>query len=239
MDIAWRLLRDPSLSIVVRTLFFFRVMDSTHFPLAVLRVVRRHAPMESDLRQIANHLAGVLDLQYPDPNWRRKSVSLLIAAALFGQYNFLRRDSINVLGGFRLAWTAPMLLKIFRSDEWVETRCAALGALTCVLGKKATTVVVETLDSGEKEVLECAIRACDGDEFDVEWRPFAGHKLFRLLDDKNNLIGGSAARILKKWGYLEEKWNWYLYESGYGVSPIYLGPTSADSFVVPSDAETV
>ena len=239
MDIAWRLLRDPSLLIVARTLYFFQVMDHAHFPLAVLRVVRRHAPMGSELRQVANHLVAALDLEHPDPNWRRQSISLLIAAAFFGQYNFLRRDSINVLGTFRLSWTAPMLLSILRGDEWIETRCAAFRALVHILGKKATALVVDGLDSEETEMLECAVRACAGDGFDIEWRPFAGHKLFRLLKNPDNLIGGSAARTLREWGYLEKEWNWYLYGETLGTDPIYLGPTSDDSFAVPDHADTV
>jgi hypothetical protein len=239
MDIAWRLLRDPALKIVIRTLYFFLVMDRAHFPLAVLRVVRRHAPPSSDLRQVANLFAAALDLEHPHPNWRRRSVSLLIAAAHFGQYNFLRRDSIQALGSFRLPWTAPMLLNIFHGDEWVETRCAALQAAMRILGAKATPFVVAALDMDETEILETAVHACWVAEFGVEWRPFAGHKLFRLLTNPNHLVGGSAASALKEWGYLEKNWNWHLYSrSENQTDPIYLGPTTADSFVVPAHADT-
>lgn len=235
MDIARKLLRDPAISIVIRILHFLRVMDRAHFPLAVIRVVRRHAPLGSSLRQVANSLAAHLDLEYPDPNLRRRTVSLLIASARLGEYNFIRRYSIEALGDFRLSWTVPMLLAIFRGDEWVETRCAALRAVVRIMGKNATAIVVEALDMEETEMLENAVHACHNQEFDVRWQPFAGHKLFRLLNNSNNLIGGSAARVLEKWGYLDREWSWYLYEAKLGTDPIYLGPTSADSFVVPDD----
>ena len=51
------------------------------------------------------------------------------------------------------------------------------------------------------------------------------------------------ADTLKDWGYLEKEWNWYLYKDShlektdFGVAPNYLGPSSADSFVVPECAE--
>jgi hypothetical protein len=233
MDIAWRLLRDPAVGIVIRTLHFFKVMDRAHFPLAVITVIRRHAPTGSALRRVANILAAHLDLRNPDPNWRRLSVSLLIAAAYFGEYNFIRRYSVEALGDFRLSWTVPLLLGIFRGKEWVETRSAALWSVVRILGKDATAIIVEGLDMEETEILETALHACGNDEFDVQWRPFAGHKLFRLLNNSSNLIGGRAARVLEKWGYVDEEWSWYLYKSNFGTDPIYLGPTSADSFVVP------
>lgn len=238
MDVAWRLLRDPAVGIVIRTLHFFRVMDREHFPLAVVRVVRGYAPAGSPLRQAANALAAHFDLEHPDPNWRRRSVSLLIATALFGEYNFLRRYSIDALGDYRLSWTVPLLLRIFRGDGWVETRCAALRAVVRISGKNAAAIVAEGLDMEETEMLETAVHSCGNDEFDVKWRPFVGHKLFRLLNNSNDLIGGSAARVLEEWGYVGKEWNWYLYRSKLGTDPIYLGPTSADSFVIPDQAES-
>jgi hypothetical protein len=236
MDIAWRLLRDPAVGIVIRTLHFFKVMDRAHFPLAVITVVRRHAPTGSALRRVPNTLAAHLDSGNPDPNWRRLSVSLLIAAAYFDEYNFIRRYSVEALGDFRLSGTVPLLLANFRGDGSVETRCAALRAVVRVSGKNATAIVAEGLDVEETEVLETAVHSCGSNEFDDKWRPFVGHKLFRLLNNSNNFIGGSAARVLKEWGYVDKEWNWYLYKSKLGTAPIYLGPRSADSFVVPDHA---
>ena len=241
-DIAWQLLRDPSVGIVCQILDFIQIFDRVHLPVAALRVVRRHAPKGSPLRELARHFAADSTLGYPGSKSRRQSVALLIAAADFGKYNFLRLYSVVALGDFRLPWTVPMLLRILRSDEWVHIRCAALGAVTRILGKKATELVVKLLDTSETEILETAVRACRGAWFDAEWRPYTGHKLFRLLDNPSNLIGGSAARTLEEWGYLDKEWNWYLYkdtylkETEYGVVPTYLGPTSADSFVVPDGA---
>ena len=161
----------------------------------------------------------------------------MIAAAYLGEYNFIRRYSIDALGDFRLPWTVPILLAIFRGNEQVETRSAALWAVVRILGRNATAIVAEALDIKETETLETAVHACGGDEFDVKWRPFVGHKLFRLLNNSSNLIGGRAASVLEKWGYVDKEWSWYLYKSNFGTDPIYLGPTSADSFVVPDYAD--
>jgi hypothetical protein len=220
MDIAWRLLDEPSITMVFATLdHFFYSGSRQRFCHALLKVLRRHAFPGSDLKAGAEQVHQLLGFEEPSgTRIRRRSLALLISAVLCGEYLGFRSYAVRALDTLRLEGLAPFLRWLLRSDAWEDTRCAAFDALLNLDKVDAGELIIETLRDQDADVRGRAAVECFRDKIGADFHPIAGPILFGLLGDDSEFVRRYATITLQRYGYLAK--DWYAHMG----SPVYLGP---------------
>jgi hypothetical protein len=224
MDIAWRMLDDPSVFVVYGALFHFRIDSKrqARFGRAILKVLRRIAADEgSQLRIVADQIHSILLTSHPE-RVRRRCVALLMSAAVASDHPGMRLYAVLGLGVLNLGWTAPFLTNVFRNDPWAQTRSAALDILRRLVGAEAGALVLEGLKDESSEVRFTAAAMCQMHDFGKTFPAKSGPLLFGLLSDSDHNVQNYAMWALQRYGYLAKD----RYPSM--PNPVYLGPPVAD-----------
>jgi hypothetical protein len=221
IEIAWGLLYDKNLRIVLQALHFFRVAKSEVLHFAVLRVLRRIAKLNSGFRnEVVKRAAQASDSQNPK-KLHRRCLALLQIAATRGQPEEIQYYCVIALKQLNSPSSVPVLIEILHSDVWEHTRAMALLTLIAKLKDDADSYILNALSDRSPEVRITAVMACWKDKTNENFRINAGPKLFCLVNDSSEMVSRYAKHVLSDWNYIKK--NWWM-EPHQQAEPIYLGP---------------